>query len=232
MKMTLKRKFSKEERARLEQGVVVDCYNKMLEKVGNEHDKIAKLEGVIERLENDVLNEQASGTDERTLERMLREIEKFETEKENDIFLSDIFSGVEEVLSDLRLQVEVLMSLGWYDFVIKKIPEKKLDRMISLEKPEEMEKLRSLVLQIMNQIENKIGRDSGKQDLYMKRLQHLRAVRMEMQSFKQDEKKLDTKSKLDKIKAKKAQGSYESVLPLPATNANVATDSNCVVKNS
>lgn len=232
MKMTLKRKFSKEERARLEQGVVVDCYNKMLEKVGNEHDKIAKLEGVIERLENDVLNEQASGTDERTLERMLREIEKFETEKENDIFLSDIFSGVEEVLSDLRLQVEVLMSLGWYDFVIKKIPEKKLDRMISLEKPEEMEKLRSLVLQIMNQIENKIGRDSGKQDLYMKRLQHLRAVRMEMQSFKQDEKKLDTKSKLDKIKAKKAQGSYESVLPLPATNANVATESNCVVKNS
>lgn len=232
MRMTLKRKLNKEERARLEQGVLLNCYNKMVEKVGNEHDKIAKLEGEIERLENDVLNEQASGTDERTLERMLREIEKLETEKENDKFLSDIFSGVEEVLSDLRLQVEVLMSLGWYDFVIKKIPEKKLDRMISLEKPEEMEKLRSLVLQIMNQIENKIGRDSGKRDLYVKRLQHLRAVRMEMQSFKQDEKKLDTKSKLDKIKAKKAQGSYGSVLPLPATNANVATESNSVVKNS
>ena len=39
---------------------------------------------------------------------------------------------------------DVLMSLGWYDFVIKKIPEKKLDKIISLEKPEEMEKLRNI----------------------------------------------------------------------------------------
>lgn len=234
MRMRIKQqKPSKEERAVLEQRIVVDCYNKMSGKIDVEEEKIDKAQSVLERAEKEILLAQEMGVDERTLEKMLEEIERIEMEKSNSEFLSDTFSGVKKVLFDLRLQVDVLMSLGWHEYVVKSIPEKKLHRMISLEKPEEMRKLTKIVEKIMAKIEDRVGRSSFMKEQYDKRLQHLREVRNQLYEMKQEGKRSNMNSRLNEIREKLNKASTGSVLPIPATNDNVATGKvQNVVKNN
>lgn len=73
--------------------------------------------------------------------------------------LQILFMEVAEVLKDLELQVDAIMQLEWYKYLVRAIPEKRLPRLLASDSPEDMKMIVELVQTIVEKIESKITKD-------------------------------------------------------------------------
>ena len=205
-----------EKRANKERDIVKACVSRMQEKIDDTHNKRANFKQDIANDIAEIKRLYASGVGESTLEIMAESVAHKEAQLELFDGLLTIFSSVRNVLLDLQIQVDAIIGLEWYKYVIKTIPERKLPRMISSENHDDLYEVIELVESILKKIEDKITnvvKDKTEHDKIMKRI---RETSCEMR------KRYDDPSKARSASLAKILGtntaSAPKTMPLPVEN--------------
>ena len=212
-------------RAKKERDIVHACVTHMQDKINDTHVKRAEFNRTIANDIAEIKRLQASGASESTLEIMAEAV----LHKQNQVELFDglllIFSNVRNVLLDLEIQIDAIIGLEWYKYVIRTIPERKLPRMIRSEDNNELSKVAELVESILQKIEDKISRVVVDKNEHEKIMRRIKETSREMRRSYENNSVSSGKSALSKVLGT-AASTAPKTMPLPVENTATAEVSN------
>lgn len=146
-----------EKRAEAEVAVVKACKTHMQEKVQamTEQRNVAKAKKSL--IEEEIICAADEGEDEIVIQRMIEDLSFAEKQIAFSDGMISVFMAVRNVLSDLSIELDSILQLQWYKYVIRTIPEKKLPKMLQSEKQRDLQRVMELTQAILQKVEDKIA---------------------------------------------------------------------------
>ena len=146
-----------EKRAEAEVAVVKACKTHMQEKVQamTEQRNVAKAKKSL--IEEEIIRAADEGEDEIVIQRMIEDLSFAEKQIAFSDGMISVFMAVRNVLSDLSIELDSILQLQWYKYVIRTIPEKKLPKMLQSEKQRDLQRVMELTQAILQKVEDKIA---------------------------------------------------------------------------
>ena len=162
-----------EERARNEVEIVSAVRRHLEDKISEFDDADVELNHKRKLKALELLEKRKSGASERELRRMADAIIRIDKQISLNNTKTDDFYNIFDIVFDLEIYVEALIDFGWYRYVVKAIPEKKLPAMVNNEN--ELIKVAGLVETIIGKIQAKMLRSFKTRAEYEAAIQKIEA---------------------------------------------------------
>lgn len=205
----------KQARALKERNIVDACRRHVESKCLRAEEQRAQLKRELEAMTKEVIRKDAAGEDEVVLERMLDEIDFKKQEIEFKDGTLSSFTSVKNVLQNLTNEIDALLALEWYSYVIRTIPERKLPKLIRSEKPQDLIRVMELANEILSKIEDKIALDLTAKKEYDRAMRLIKETAREIKE-KNGVVDADIRKRLNDLKAVEAEQKAARVMPVPA----------------
>ncbi|MBQ8685910.1 MAG: hypothetical protein IJ514_07045 [Clostridia bacterium] len=147
----------KVKRATKERDIVNACKVRMEEKVLMMATERNKSKRRVAEMEEDILRFADAGEDEVVIQRMIEDRDFVIKQIDFTDGMIAVFSAVRNVLLDLTVELDALLTLEWYGYVIRTVPERKLPKMLRSEKQKDLIKVMEITQKILQKIEDKIA---------------------------------------------------------------------------
>ncbi len=128
----------------------------MLDKKSELQAKCEELSRKVNVMKAEGRAQQAAGASTQVLRSKAREVLRMEASLSTKTNVIENFETTYDLLFKLCVQVEALIELEWYDYVVRAIPEKQLPIMVKSLKREDLVRLANLIKKLKNKIDSQI----------------------------------------------------------------------------
>jgi len=219
------RRYKKELAAKRELEIAVQTMLEVDRRAKESELKVNEVSARINRIEAEIIRIAESNPEDARLGRLASDIVTLTKDLDFKKGINERLLRIYENMNQLVSKIEACISLGWYRFVIRTIPEKKLPDLINSENPNDMNTLKALVLTILDKIERRLKRDSQSQEIFEENSSRLVAEERAQSKKRQEAQAEASRAVLASILAK-AKGKTEAEMPMPIANAKDADEDN------
>lgn len=211
------RQEKERERAEYERKVVEVCRDRVYEMADEEKKNCNDLKATCERILEEIRNAQAAGEEEQALERMLDDYDLQSSQQQISNDLCSMFNSTGNVLASMLNHLDMFMRMGWYRAVIRFTPEKKLPKLISSEKNEDIEKVMSIVMALNKKLQDYIALRREETEQFRSETQKRNEMYREMKGVSEAQKQ-SVQERIAKLQNEgKVKVETPDVMPVSAT---------------
>lgn len=173
-----------EKRAKKEVGEVKSILLEVIDRRDTQERNFLKMKDRENELENELVARADAGENRMVLARLLENLDSVKQECALTEDIVAIIADAQKALTMLYSEVNAMMSLGWYRYIVRVIPERKIHKILSSEDQQLMEVIIDIVEKSRAKITDKLVRSARTRqegEARVKRMQAVAQTQREMQ---------------------------------------------------